>query len=828
MNSLIYNTGTVSVSGGSAIVEGNLTGWAVALVEGGVFSCDGLSIPILSVEGDTHLTLAYPWPGANGSGKQYAIARTSSEATARAATWTVDRLGKLAQTPWGVGVVPDGRGTLAQRDALIPMPNDDYIWLRVEVDEPAELYFREGGQWLGPYELKGEPGADSTVPGPAGDGFNPAGAWAAGTTYAKNDMVSHGPRSFVSFADGNVGNEPPGSDSDDTYWQFVPAAIGPEGPKGDQGNTGADGDDGWTPVFAVVADGARYVQQVIDWTGGTGAKPPAGQYVGPAGFVSAIGDAVNIRGVSGSGTGDLVGPASAIDGEMALFDGVTGKAVKGGGPPPTSNINLLKDAGRFAGSPEPQTATAASFVAPAYILPANGAAVSAGPKYIYNNNNYGGSAGNLDPDVDALISKLKDASYRRYGVEFYLMQITAGAGTGTARTINGVPHYATFSIPQIPLPAELTINCHVLVKSGSLGCGISSDPNWLYLDGERYTEAQQILPADGWRQVTRRVAYDPRQFVGYNNLVPQFFTTPGTVFYVAAFTVAPGIIPISSGKYYGVVPSLEAWRGPPTDVAHGNLGGGFLHAVATSTVSGFMSSTDKTKLDGIAAGATVNDPADFATAAQGSKADAALRYVSAIGTGEDLDTYIAPGVFVQNSTAGATGGANYPTPYAGMLEVLDGGGATNVQTVQRYTSYQDRKSFQRMRRSGGTWTAWVELASVDDISTKVTKANDTGLGGFTATSKNLGNLGSAVTLSPVGGNGQHGTNNAAVTITAPSVAGVYTIVLEIVNSATAGAVTLAGFTKTDGAPFTTANGDKFQVVITKTNSMTTALVVAAQ
>lgn len=161
MNSLIYNAGTVSVSGGSAIVEGNLTGWFVALVEGGVFSCDGLSIPILTVEDDTHLTLAYAWPGANGSGKEYAIARTSSEATARAATWTVDRLGKLAQTPWGVGVVPDGRGTLAQRDALNPMPNDDYCWLRVEVDEPAELYFREGGQWLGPYPFQGEPGPAS-------------------------------------------------------------------------------------------------------------------------------------------------------------------------------------------------------------------------------------------------------------------------------------------------------------------------------------------------------------------------------------------------------------------------------------------------------------------------------------------------------------------------------------------------------------------------------------------------------------------------------------------------------------------------------------------
>jgi len=43
------------------------------------------------------------------------------------------------------------------------------------------------------------------------------------------------------------------------------------------------------------------------------------------------------------------------------------------------------------------------------------------------------------------------------------------------------------------------------------------------------------------------------------------------------------------------------------DTMHGNLGGGGIHAAATTSVNGFMSSTDKTKLDGIATGAEVND-----------------------------------------------------------------------------------------------------------------------------------------------------------------------------------------------------------------------------
>lgn len=64
--------------------------------------------------------------------------------------------------------------------------------------------------------------------------------------------------------------------------------------------TGQPGLNGWTPVFAIVADGvSREVLQVIDWTGGEGIKPATGKYVGVSGFVDDIADGVNIK---GSGT----------------------------------------------------------------------------------------------------------------------------------------------------------------------------------------------------------------------------------------------------------------------------------------------------------------------------------------------------------------------------------------------------------------------------------------------------------------------------------------------------------------------------------------------
>lgn len=71
--------------------------------------------------------------------------------------------------------------------------------------------------------------------------------------------------------------------------------------------------DGWTPILAVVSDGERRVLQVVDWTGGTGTKPNTGLYVGPAGLVAAIGDAVDIRGAQGpAGSGGGGGGSAYI------------------------------------------------------------------------------------------------------------------------------------------------------------------------------------------------------------------------------------------------------------------------------------------------------------------------------------------------------------------------------------------------------------------------------------------------------------------------------------------------------------------------------------
>lgn len=63
--------------------------------------------------------------------------------------------------------------------------------------------------------------------------------------------------------------------------------------------------------------------------------------------------------------------------------------------------------------------------------------------------------------------------------------------------------------------------------------------------------------------------------------------------------------------------------GDISDATHGSRGGGALHASATTSVAGFLSAADKTKLDGVAAGAT-NTPLTSSAPVNVTKAAAAV------------------------------------------------------------------------------------------------------------------------------------------------------------------------------------------------------------
>lgn len=90
----------------------------------------------------------------------------------------------------------------------------------------------------------------------------------------------------------------------------------------------------------------------------------------------------------------------------------------------------------------------------------------------------------------------------------------------------------------------------------------------------------------------------------------------------------------------GAIPS------PLTDTTHGSRGGGSLHAAATTGAAGFMSATDKTKLNGIEAGAEVNPTA--------AEILTSLKTVDGSGSGLDADL-VRGGAPVQSAKGTYTG-----------------------------------------------------------------------------------------------------------------------------------------------------------------------------
>lgn len=144
--------------------------------------------------------------------------------------------------------------------------------------------------------------------------------------------------------------------------------TGPQGPKGDTGDTGPTGPQGLQGIQGVKGDtgdtGPQGPQGIQGPTGATGPQGPQG-IAGPEGLnwlgaynnatAYAVDDAVSYdgssyicklastgnlptngtywdllaeKGAPGSGSGDVVGPASATDNAVARFDGSTGKIIQ--------------------------------------------------------------------------------------------------------------------------------------------------------------------------------------------------------------------------------------------------------------------------------------------------------------------------------------------------------------------------------------------------------------------------------------------------------------------------------------------------------------------
>lgn len=154
-----------------------------------------------------------------------------------------------------------------------------------------------------------------------------------------------------------------------------------------------------------------------------------------------------------------------------------------------------------------------------------------------------------------------------------------------------------------------------------------------------------------------------------------------------------------------------------------------------------------------------------------------------------------------------------------------------------YISLQDNNQNQDPTTETAYWMVLVEDGAQGPAGTGDLSSSDIGVtvqpydpdtlkadtaddltAGFTSTSVDQGTKSSG-TFTPAfaSGNVQHYTNDGAHTLAPPS-SGNGSIVIDVTNDSSAGAITTSGFTKVSGDTLTTTNGHKFRLFITVGNA----------
>ncbi|MBW9058290.1 hypothetical protein [Agrobacterium pusense] len=348
-NTTWYGDGTATVAVGSRIVTGTDTGWLTEVAGltpikvGDKFGIHvGRPIVIEQIISDTELLLADDWPGPAQTDGPYKVELTSPtiaavEAMRRLlASLSNGNLDSLSEISVGtddipIGIGPGVFGTINKAALVQGVQYDTWVAnlagraayngaaagfsvLVIDIgDGRSALYFKNSatsGDWSAP----------SYVTGPVGPaGVNQRGNYSAGTAYAIRDIVQYGGSTWIAKI-ATTGNAPPTlPTTENTQWLLF-ARSGTAGVV-DRGTY--SGATAYEANDVVLNNGSTWL--ALQPT--TGNAPP----VLPV-ESNAYWRLLARKGTDGSGTGDVVGPAGAINNAIATFADTTGKLIKASTP----------------------------------------------------------------------------------------------------------------------------------------------------------------------------------------------------------------------------------------------------------------------------------------------------------------------------------------------------------------------------------------------------------------------------------------------------------------------------------------------------------------
>jgi hypothetical protein len=351
-----YQAGTVSITNGATALTGVGTLWAAADIQpGDTFKVANLDAIILAINSNTSITLKEPWTGGTLSGSAYAIryqpdgSRYSAALRDLVALLGNGNLAAFAALAGELDLIPifTGAGALtvipkndlikgvqtdakvanlAARTAYDASPAGFSVLVSNVGDGRSAIYFKNtatSGDW--------SPAAYLT--GPNGT-FQSKGTYSGATAYVIGDVVLQNGSSWIARVN-TTGNPPPTlPTTSNTQWFLLSAAGNGFVFKGAySGATAYVKDD------VVLFNNSTWI--ALQST--TGNAPPALPTTSNTWWSR----------LAAKGVGDVSGPATNADGNLALWNGVNSKTLKDGGPITAAGLAMANIAGSPAANKLP-------------------------------------------------------------------------------------------------------------------------------------------------------------------------------------------------------------------------------------------------------------------------------------------------------------------------------------------------------------------------------------------------------------------------------------------------------------------------------------------
>jgi len=208
--------------------------------------------------------------------------------------------------------------------------------------------------------------------------------------------------------------------------------------------------------------------------------------------------------------------------DAITFEAATGHAtlpagatIRGLNVHPDMVLNLLPDQGRFGGVGANMGLRAVTFTKPRYLQALNGSTLSGHARFIHNNETYGGNAGVLAPEIDALLALIRPSVSRRRGAEWWTIKVTKGTGSSDASTLNGVTRHLALRTLFSPMPQSFTTGLFVRSLSGSVYIDQRDTTRFFRWERDETgnPSAGVVVPSDGWVFIQRQMTSNAE---GYN------------------------------------------------------------------------------------------------------------------------------------------------------------------------------------------------------------------------------------------------------------------------------------------------------------------------